>query len=188
MTGEAERLHSPSQVGAELGLKTGMVRRYHLAYEAVTGEPLPRDPVNNGRLATDRQLAVLVQARDAVRRTPTLSAEDAIRHVLGFATIPTVPAAPQTDLLEAILHELQAARERDAARERQMQAILESNERLTEQLRALTPPSSSDEAPPKGETDREAAPASEQPFSGTADGALVRVARWVEGRLFRGRG
>lgn len=82
-----------------------MVRRYHLAYEAVTGEPLPRDPVNNGRLVSDRQLAVLAQAREAVRRTPNLSAEDAIRHVLGFATIPTVPAAPQADLLEAILRE-----------------------------------------------------------------------------------
>lgn len=70
MTGEAERLHSPSQVGAELGLKAGMVRRYHLAYETVTGESLPRDPVNNGRLVSDQQLAALAQARDAVRRTP----------------------------------------------------------------------------------------------------------------------
>lgn len=173
---DAERLHSPSQVGAALGLKAGMIRRYHLAYEAVTGEPLPRDPVNNGRLVGDRQLAVLSQARDAVRRTPTLSAEDAIRHVLGFATIPTVPAAPQSDLLEAILHELRALREQGEAQADRVQTLIDDNERLTVQLRALTPPSLSDEAPPKGDADREATP---------SDGPVVRVVRWLERRLRR---
>jgi hypothetical protein len=213
---EAERLHSPSQLGAELGLKAGMIRRYHLAYEAVTGEPLPRDPVNNGRLVSDRQLAVLAQAREAVRRTPTLSAEDAIRHVLGFATIPTVPVAPQADLLEAILREMQASHEREAARDRQIEALLESNERIHEQLRTLNSPSPSDDAAPTPTPgplppadperidqalaaqlrDQQPPPAvqeddktTEHPGDGMGadDGVLVRVARWVESRLGRGR-
>lgn len=211
---EAERLHSPSQLGKKLGLKAGMVRRYHLAYEAVTDEALPRDPVNNGRHVNDRQLAVLAQARDDVRRTPTLSAEDAIRHVLGFATIPTVPAAPQADLLEAILHELQEQRQRNAERDRQIEALLESNQRLHDQLRALASPSPSDDGAPATTPGplprrfspehidqelqaeiREAHAPPEEPDNDTqepskderdADGPLVRASRWLERRL-RGR-
>ena len=205
---EAERLHSPSQVGAELGLKAGMVRRYHLAYEGVTGEPLPRDPINNGRLVSDHQLAVLTQARDAVRRTPTLSAEDAIKHVLGFATVPTVPAASQADLLEAILRELQEQRERNAARDRQIEALLESNQRLHGQLRTLTAPSLSDDGAPgtlptvnaervdralEVELRESQVPPADLDDDGETqgprrrdDGPMVRVARWLERRL-RGR-
>jgi hypothetical protein len=186
-----------------------MVRRYHLAYEGVTGEPLPRDPINNGRLVSDHQLAVLAQARDAVKRTPTLSAEDAIKHVLGFATVPTVPTASQADLLEAILRELQEQRERNATRDRQIEALLESNQRLHDQLRALTSPSPSDDGAPgtlptvnaeridralEVELREAQAPPAELDDGGEAqapreradDGPMVRVARWLENRL-RGR-
>lgn len=80
-----------------------------------------------------------------------------------------------------------------------MQALLESNERLTEQVRVLNSPSRDDEASPKGETDSETAPperppdglddgnAAERPGdrAGMKDGLLVRAARWLEGRWRR---
>jgi len=47
---------------------------------------------------------------------------------LGFATVPTVPAAPQPDLLEAILRELREQGEVQADR---VQVLIDDNERLT---------------------------------------------------------
>ncbi len=103
---QAERLYSPSQVADRLHLKAGMVRRYHLAYETVTGEELPRDPNHNGRLVSDEALSVLERARAIVRENPALSVEDAIRAVLGIATVPTSPAVPSNEVLQELLGEV----------------------------------------------------------------------------------
>jgi ElaB/YqjD/DUF883 family membrane-anchored ribosome-binding protein len=112
---EVEAVYTPTQVSDRIGLKAGMTRRYSIAYEAVTGEDLPRDS-KGGRLYTEQVVAILEAARRLVRQTPSLSAEDAIRSVLGLATAPTLPAMPQEEgitreqaerLIEAIkaLHE-----------------------------------------------------------------------------------
>ena len=77
----SEAVYTSSQVGDRLGLKSGMIRRYHLAYESVTGEELPRDPQTNGRLVTDDILSVLERSRNLVRESPSLSSRG--RHTLG---------------------------------------------------------------------------------------------------------
>jgi hypothetical protein len=111
MESKSEMLYTPAQVGQRLGLKSGMVRRYHGAYEAVTGEALPRDPNTNGRLVNDQQLAILERARAIVRENPSMSTEDAVRVVLGIATVATAPALPNAELLEALLNEMRSFRQ-----------------------------------------------------------------------------
>jgi hypothetical protein len=146
----AERTYKASQLSLHLGVKSGMVRRYHLAYERVTGETLPRDPNNNGRLVNDQQLQVLTRARELVKANPMLSVEDAIKSVLGLATVPTAPVSPQSEVLEAIARELRALRERDKHREKLLQALEAENLALKDQLKALPPTHPpSDAAPPK---------------------------------------
>lgn len=136
----AEATYAPTQLGERLGTKAGMTRRYHLAYEAVTGEALPRDPINNGRLVNGEQLAILTQAREKVRMTPSLSVEDAIRQVT-HTFVPGAPPAlpPQHELLAAVVGELRALREQSEAHSREVAE-------LREQLRTLNPSSSSDDA------------------------------------------
>lgn len=144
---EAQRTHSTSQVAKALSVKSGMVRRYHLALEGVMGTSLPRDPQNNGRLVTDEQLAMLQQARELVRANPSLSVEDALKSVLGIYTGPTAPAVPRDELLEAIMLELRGLRREVRAQREDLTALREQNAALTEQVRVLPTPSLRSEEP-----------------------------------------
>ncbi len=90
----SELLYTPAQVSERLGLTAGMVRRYGIAYEAVTGEELPRDKKSRARLYDEQALGILEQARAVVKENPNLSAEDAVRACLGLVTAPTVPTMP----------------------------------------------------------------------------------------------
>lgn len=70
------------QVGKHLGLKSGMVRRYALALEAVTGISLEVDPVR-GRLYPPEVVSLLEQTRAHLLAHSGLSVEDAMRAVTG---------------------------------------------------------------------------------------------------------
>jgi hypothetical protein len=100
-----------------------MVRRYHTALEAVTGEALPRDPSHNGRLVNDEQLAILERARAIVRENPSTSAEDAIRATLGLVTVATAPAVPNSEVLALLLAEIQGVRQALEAQNERMVAL-----------------------------------------------------------------
>jgi hypothetical protein len=132
--------YSPAQVGQRLGVKPGMARRYHLAYETVTGEELRRDARTNGRMVSDGELAVLERARSMVRANPSLSVEDAIRTVLGVVTAPTEPVLPQEELLRRLVEEMQAIRQ-DMRQDRERMAVLEQENAA---LRALSLTSETD--------------------------------------------
>lgn len=132
-----ETMFTPSQVGDALGLKSGMVRRYHLAYESVTGEKLNRDPATNGRLVTSDQLATLEQARNLVKETNgVLSAEDAIKQVLGVITANTAPVIPQAELLQAMVEELKRMNNRLESIENENMALTNTVATLQRQLEA----------------------------------------------------
>jgi hypothetical protein len=98
----AEALYTPAQVAGRLGLTAGMVRRYGLAYEAVTGEGLPRDRKSRARLYDEQALGILEQARGIVKENPNLSAADAVRACLGIMTAPTAPVMPSVGVGEVL--------------------------------------------------------------------------------------
>lgn len=101
------------EVAARLGIKTGMVRRYALALEAVTGVSVPVDPVR-GRLYPPAVLELLEAARAHLLAYPGHSVESAIRAVTGEgegavtppARLPGTlsPADLQTTLEAALAH------------------------------------------------------------------------------------
>lgn len=71
-----------SEVAARLGVKSGMVRRYALALEAVTGLTLTVDPVR-GRLYPPDAVDLLEAARGQVLAQPGQSVEAALRALTG---------------------------------------------------------------------------------------------------------
>ena len=123
-----------------------MVRRYGIAYEAVTGEGLAPEP-NAGRLYPERVVTVLEQARDLVKDTPGLAVEDAIRSILGMATTPTAPARARdasgvtSEHLELIVTELRGLRDEMRELRQENQSLHALVENQGEQLKALTAPS-----------------------------------------------
>jgi hypothetical protein len=136
-------VYTAAQVAAHLDLTGSMVRRYGLAYEAVTGEDLPRDPKSHGRLYSEEVLGILEQARGIVRANNNVSAEDAIRMVLNLTTVSTAPAIPNgvitqelLDLIREQTREIKAMRQETSER---LQALERENATLREQMKALTP-------------------------------------------------
>jgi hypothetical protein len=136
-TGELEQAYTPAQVGERLQLKAGMVRRYGIAYEAVTGEQLSPEP-NAPRVYPEHVVRVLEQTREIVKDNPGLSAEQAIREVLEVPTVATAPSRPSPAMTQeqaaAIIKALQALREEVAQ-------LREENRALENKLdRALPAP------------------------------------------------
>jgi phage-related protein len=114
-----------------------MVRRYHLAYESVTGEKLSRDPATNGRLVTAMQLATLEQARNIVKETNgVVSAEDAVRQVLGVITTGTNPVMPQAEIMQAMVDELRRINTRLELIETENKILTSTVGQLQKQLEA----------------------------------------------------
>lgn len=80
------------QVGARLGLKAGMVRRYALALEAVTGISLEVDPIR-GRLYAPEVVELLEATRAHLLQHPGQGVEAAMRAVTGQSEGGITPAA-----------------------------------------------------------------------------------------------
>lgn len=80
------------EVAARLGIKRGMVRRYALALEEVTGISLEPDPVR-GRLYPLAAVELLEAARAHLLAHPGLSVEAALRGVTGQSEGAVTPPA-----------------------------------------------------------------------------------------------
>ena len=80
------------EVAVRLGIKTGMVRRYALALEAVTGVSLEVSPVQ-GRLYPPAVVELLEAARAQLLAFPGQSVESALRAVTGESEGGVTPPA-----------------------------------------------------------------------------------------------
>lgn len=166
MTGEL----TAGEVAARLGVKVGMVRRYALALERVTGLSLAVDPVR-GRLYPPATVELLEAARAHLLAHPGQSVEGALRAVTGQGDGAVMPPArvPGTvgpeDLraaLEGALgqvtepllarldnqqHELAALRSEVAALGAELRAARATVERLEVMTRAALPAPAQQAAP-----------------------------------------
>ena len=79
---QRDAYHSTPVVADRLGLSSQMVRRYQIAYEAVTARRLPRDPSTRSRLIDDDELATFKKAHDLVKHDDSVSVKDALRQCL----------------------------------------------------------------------------------------------------------
>ena len=93
---EVEQVYSSKQVARLLDISTGMLRRYSLELEQLTGEAIPQDP-RDGRRFAQRHVDVLTAARRFVMGNRGSSVEDGLRRALGMAD-----KAPVTPLLRSL--------------------------------------------------------------------------------------
>lgn len=79
---EAETIYSAKAVRERLGISDGMLRRYAIALESVTGEPIKQHP-RDGRQYTGEQVEALARAKLRVAEKRGRDVETAIRLALG---------------------------------------------------------------------------------------------------------
>jgi hypothetical protein len=237
-----QAVYSSAQVAKMLGVSGGMVRRYAMALEELTGEPIPQH-ARDGRQFTQEHVDALVSARRFVAGRQGMSVETGLRLALGLTDLPAATLSPtattsgtvDVEALKAALGEvigplltrLQTVAESNAQ-------LTESNARLTAEVAALRSevaglkvlpaserPASVEERqrdvevvngiePQKLEQEswmaavalKALTAASELPATprerrggestgdaeGASDGPMVRVARWLERRLYGGKG
>ena len=174
---EAEQIYSSKQVARVLDISGGMLRRYALALEQMTGEAIPQDP-RDGRRFTQRHVELLTAARRFVVGHRGMSVEDGLRRALGLAE--QAPAAPllrslpgdSPDVVAALgevvgplLHEL-----------RELRA---SNTRLADEVEGLRSEVKNGRLLPPVPVEAMSERADER----QADGVLVRLARRLEQML-----
>lgn len=189
----------PKEAARQLGVAASTLRRLAPTYEAVHG-PLPweGDEAGGGRLWPAEAVERVQDARALVAEGRAKSLESALRALAGGAPPPSgVLSRPDeaTALIEALREELRADRE-------DRQALREEVAALRSELaesRALPPAANaerinralevelleSQEAPARPDPGTGSGTVADDP--GSADGPMVRVARWVERRLRGGR-
>lgn len=79
---DAETIYSAKAVRERLGISDGMLRRYAIALETVTGEPIKQHP-RDGRQYTGEQVTALERAKLRVAEKRGRDVETAIRLALG---------------------------------------------------------------------------------------------------------
>lgn len=79
---DAESIYSAKAVRERLGISDGMLRRYAIALESVTGESIKQHP-RDGRQYTGEQVAALERAKLRVAEKRGRDVETAIRLALG---------------------------------------------------------------------------------------------------------
>lgn len=136
---ESERIYSSAQVAKLLDLSGGMVRRYSLALERLTGEAIPQDP-RDGRQFSERHLQTLQAARRFVLGHRGLSVEEGIRRALGLAEEPTeLPLNPSvmTGGAEVARVFAEALQRYGEPLLTEVRTLRESNEDMARELAAL---------------------------------------------------
>lgn len=189
---DAETIHSAKAVRERLGISDGMLRRYAIALESVTGEQIKQHP-RDGRQYTGEQVVALERAKLRVAEKRGRDVETAIRLALGqteaeaessmlsepvtSSTVvdPKMLAAALESVVTPLLTELQALRK--------------SNERLEGEVVGLREDMAARplEAPleePLGTSHKPAQPAPVPEGGDVQAGVLVRAASRLE-RLWR---
>jgi DNA-binding transcriptional MerR regulator len=137
------------QVAQRLGVKPGMVRRYALTLEAVTGITLELDPLR-GRLYPVQVVELLEATRAHLLNNSGLSVEAAMRAVTGTSEEEVTPPSRVTGtltpddlrealraIMEPVAAELQAQRRESEALRHQLGTLLSEVEAMRGQLARL---------------------------------------------------
>jgi hypothetical protein len=136
---EAETLFSAKQVAVTLGISGGMLRRYAIAYESITGETVKQHP-RDGRQYTAEQVETLQRAKSYVKANPGMGVEQALRLALGASQADAVRSPVPlgqvgtgvgTEALAATLERVVSPLLDE------LQALRQSNERLIDELGSL---------------------------------------------------
>lgn len=190
----SQQVYSSAQVAKLLGVSGGMLRRYALSYEELSGEKIHQHP-RDGRQFTQQHLDILVSARRFVAGRQGLSVESGLRMALGMSDMP--PAFQQSlepseeamvttqgfrDALEAyagpLLTQLQTL---NTTNERLVQEVVELRRELAERPRIA---SEVPEDSGKGESILTPLQGSQGPRGGLGE----RLGRRVDDLLRRFRG
>jgi DNA-binding transcriptional MerR regulator len=171
---QTEAVYSAKQVAQALGISSGMLRRYALAFEEITGEIIKQHP-RDGRQYDADQLATLQRARAFVTANSGMSVDMGLRLAMGAAeqdvmTQPSInPQASPEALVEAF--------------RRSQEPLLEKLSSIEAELQALRAEGQSQLKRPSKEKEWEDALISSEPY----DSALVKMVRRLERLLGRGR-
>lgn len=187
---EAEQVYTSREVATLLGLGGAMLRRYAIAYEQAIGAQLPLDR-RDGRTFAEKDVTVLSQARNLVA-TQGLPVNKALEMVLiqsenapkPLVSVPTVNG----EALAAVLTQAITEAQRPLLGELQaMRVELEALRLEVAVSRALP------DAERAAAVEGDGGGADERPgghtgaVEGQPDGAVVRLARWLEQFLQRFR-
>ncbi len=179
---DAEVVLSPGEAARRLGVSPSGLRRLAGAYGEIYGD-LPKDSSGTSRVWSVEAVRRLEAARALLSAGQARSIKDALRAVEGGAALP----------VDILAHDrrVEAALGVVAAR---LEAVLDSNRRLEAEVAALHEevaglkalPAFERPAAVEGEGDAaDSTGAAPGAAKGSADGPMVRVARWIERRLRR---
>ena len=181
--GETENLYTAREAATELGLGAAMLRRYASTYETVSGDAVTVHR-RDGRLFTEEQVKVLVQARALVMQT-SVDVETAVKQALDkpldAAPVALVQSSAQGS--DALIAALTAAqREANAPLLGELRGIRESLERLDGlQANQLVEPETAAQVDQLDKLQKAAGETAET----SGHGPVVRLALWLEGVLRR---
>lgn len=192
VTTMSETVYSASQVARKLGVSGGMVRRYAMALEALTGEPIPQHP-RDGRQFTQNHVDTLVSARRFVAGRQGMSVETGLRLALGLAELPTAvdrPASTDFGNLAGVEALKTALSEYMGPLLTELRTLSDSNARLSDEVAALRSELAEAKTLPLDVTPERIDRAMQvEMLEGQdkrdRDGLLVQCARWLEGIVRR---
>ena len=134
---KTETLYSAKQVASELRISSGMLRRYALAFEAITSQKIRQDP-RDGRQYSSDQLATLQRAKAFVTSNPGMSVDHALRLAMGASEAEI--ARPPSSSTGIDAQALEMALERAVLPLLdEIRALRESNERLRAAIEGKEP-------------------------------------------------
>jgi hypothetical protein len=195
----SEAVYSAAQVAKMLGVSGGMVRRYAMALETLTGEQIPQHP-RDGRQFSQENMDTLVSARRFVVGRQGMSVKTGLRLALGLAELPaTVNLSPNADSGDLVGVEAlrTALSEYMGPLLTELRTLSDSNSRLSDEVAALrlelaeVRVLSGAERPAAVE---DGGGVAESPATGQGvsqaieDGPAVRAVRWLERRIRGSRG
>jgi hypothetical protein len=185
---DAEPIYSAKAVRERLGISDGMLRRYAIALETVTGEQIKQHP-RDGRQYTGEQVAALERAKLRVAEKRGRDVETAIRLALGqseedaeAAMLPEQLANPTAVTPEALAAALEPV---ITPLLTELRALRASNERLTDEVAGLRESMAARQLEEHRESQQEPPQPAPAGNSGASRaGVLVQAATYIE-RLWR---
>jgi DNA-binding transcriptional MerR regulator len=184
MSGDAEVVMTPGDVAKRLGVSPSGLRRLASVYAGLYGE-LPKDSSGTSRQWPSKAVYRLEQARALMAAGQARSIRDALVAVESGAAPPVGVAVQDARVAEAL--GVVAAR---------LEALQASNERLEAEVAALRLKVAEVRALPQpewaavvdmGQTGGESPNVGRGAAERQPDGAVVRLARWLEQRLRGGK-